>query len=244
VLEPDEFVQLASEAGIGDQPFAASLRLNDQPLVSLAHGSWQNGLPVCASDRFYGASLTKQLTGTAVALLARDGRLNVDAALGHFLPELPRWRDSVSLRHLLHHTGGMPEAGALEGAEPKAKWTNARAMAQLQGLASLPVLAGVAFHYSNAGYIALAEVVSRVSGDTFSRFVATRILDPLGLSALIVWDEGPNLPFPKPHIWATNCRCLSATVAFGPPRTGSRFGSKARTRTRLAPPAWSSSREC
>lgn len=244
MIAPTELSHLAAAAGIGDLPFVVSIRRDGQVLASIAQGTWPGGTQVSASDCFYGASLTKQLTGVAIALLVRDGRLNVNASLGQYLPELPAWRDTVSVRHLLHHTSGLPEAGALEGAEPKGNWTNARAMAQLQNLASLPVPAGVAFRYSNVGYVALAEIVSRVSGDTFSRFVATHILDPLGLSALTVWDEGPNLPFPKPHIWATNCRSLSATVAFGPPRTGSCFGSKARTMTRLAPPASSSSREC
>lgn len=197
MLDPTELAQLASTAGIGDQPFAASIRLNDRPLVSFVQGVWQDGSPVLASDRFYGASLTKQLTGAAIALLVRDGQLDLDAPLGHYLPKLPAWRDTVSVRHLLHHTSGMPEAGSLEGAEEGANWTNAWAMAQLQGLASLPVPAGAEFRYSNVGYIALAEIVSRVSGDTFPRFVSARTLAPLGLSALTIWDEGTKLPFPQ-----------------------------------------------
>ncbi len=197
MLEPDEFEQLGRGARIGDEPFAASIRLNDRPLVSLVQGVWQDGSPVRASHRFYGASLTKQLIGAAIALLVREGQLDLDAPLGHYLPNLPAWRDTVSVRHLLHHTSGMPEAGALEEAEEGANWTNARAMAQLQGLASLQAPAGAEFRYSNVGYIALAEIVSRVSGATFPRFISARILAPLDLSALTIWDGGPKLPFPQ-----------------------------------------------
>ena len=57
----------------------------------------------------YGASLSKQIVGACLALLTLDGRLDPDDTLASWLPELPEWSTRVRLRHLLHHTSGLPD---------------------------------------------------------------------------------------------------------------------------------------
>ena len=57
----------------------------------------------------YAASLAKQVVGVLVALLVRDGRLGVEDRLRLHVPELPAWAEAVRVRHLLHHTSGLPD---------------------------------------------------------------------------------------------------------------------------------------
>jgi len=53
------------------------------------------------------ASVSKQFTAFAVALLARDGRLSWDDPVHRHLPELPDLGRPVTLRHLANHTSGV-----------------------------------------------------------------------------------------------------------------------------------------
>jgi len=134
-------------------------------------GQWPDGRAVIADDRFYAASLTKQITAAATALLVREGRLDPDRAIGFWLPGLPNWGETVTTRQLLHHISGLPPAGMLESRGTGA-WTTP---AVLDALAEVE-LSGQGTHaYSNAGYILLAEIIAAVSGETYPDYVQRRL---------------------------------------------------------------------
>jgi uncharacterized protein YbbC (DUF1343 family)/CubicO group peptidase (beta-lactamase class C family) len=137
------------------------------------------------------ASLTK-VVATAPALLAlwEDRRIDLDAPLGRYLAEfaLARYQD-VTLRRMLIHTAGFPDlpaAGTLTPGFPGA----AGRLAAVE-LAAPP---GSAFRYSDTGFILLAEVVRRVSGEPLDRFVERRFYGPLGMH---------DTRFRPPETWAS-----------------------------------------
>ena len=137
------------------------------------------------------ASLTK-VVATAPALLAlwEDGRIDLDAPLGRYLREFaqPRHR-SVTVRRMLTHTAGFPDlpaAGSLAAGFPGAAGTLADR--------DLGTPAGSAFLYSDTGFILLAEVVRRVSGEPLDRFVERRFYGPLGMR---------DTRFRPPEAWAS-----------------------------------------
>src|SRR5262245_56962981 len=74
-------------------------------LAMAVTGTWRDGRAVTSDDRFYGASLAKQITGATVAVLVRQAGLDPDFAVGRII-ELPAWGADVTIRHLLHHLGG------------------------------------------------------------------------------------------------------------------------------------------
>ena len=186
---------LARTAGLADQPLALAAHGPDGLLVAHVQGRWTGGRPVSLADRFYGASLTKQLTGTAIALLVRRGALDVDAPVGRYLLDLPAWRDEVSLRHLLHHTAGLPGASAIRAGETD--WTNGRAAAHLASLDRLHAPPGAAEDYSNLGYVCLGAVIEVISRQSFAAFIAAHLTGPLLLRDMEVWESRAAPPFPQ-----------------------------------------------
>ncbi len=64
-------------------------------------------LPMREDSIFELASITKQFTATAVMLLVREGLLGLDDEVTKFFPQIPF--PGVTIRHLLTHTGGIPE---------------------------------------------------------------------------------------------------------------------------------------
>ena len=67
----------------------------------------EDKLPMREDSVFQLASITKQFTAAAAMLLVREGRLSLEDEVTKYYPEIPY--SGVTIRHLLTHTGGIPE---------------------------------------------------------------------------------------------------------------------------------------
>ncbi len=162
------------------------------------HGNvvYENGFGKADSDRnvpftpatpCYLASLTKQFTAMAVMILAEEGKLSYDDRLTTFLPQFPAWARSVTIRHLLNHTSGMPDYVGL-GLE-HAGLSNDEVYKALLRQDSLDFRPGEQFSYSNSGYVLLAMIIEKVSGESYAAFLKKHILDPLAMHDTFVFDR-------------------------------------------------------
>ena len=153
------------------------------------------------------ASLTKVVaTMPAVLALWEEGRVDLDAPLGRYLKEFagPGFRE-VTIRRLLTHSSGLsdlPRREAMARGFPAAAALQAAA-----GLASAP---GSTFVYSDVGFILLAEVVRRVSGEPLDRYVQKRFYGPLGMR---------STTFRPPVAWRPRI-APTETIDGGPPLRG------------------------
>jgi CubicO group peptidase (beta-lactamase class C family) len=133
---------------------------------------------------FQVGSIAKQFTAFAIVLLASDGKLSLDDDIHRYLPELPDYGETVTIRQLLAHTAGFPDFGFLLR---RAGWRFADITTEddvLDILArhrSLNFRPGTEFLYSNTAYTLLAIIVRRVSGQSHREFAETRIFAPLGM---------------------------------------------------------------
>lgn len=147
-----------------------------------------------ADKGVYTGSLSKQITAGCAALLVRQGRLDVDTVLARWMPELPAWAGTVRLRHLIHHTSGLPEGVHIDDIlrnEP-ARTTDGvvRALTRRAHLDRTP---GTAYGYCNAGYVCLAVAVSRAADRPLPDFAQEHVLGPLGMTDTRFWTG------PAPH---------------------------------------------
>jgi CubicO group peptidase (beta-lactamase class C family) len=155
----------------------------------------ERGVPIESDTAFRLASVSKQITAMAIMLLEEEGRLGYDDPLTRFLPELSRFGDDLTIRHLLTHTGGLPDyydvMVEVSGVErPLTK----HALDVFSGWGEPLFAPGERYEYSNPGYELLALIVERASGRKFPEFVEGRIFAPLGMTHSVVMDE------PSPHI--------------------------------------------
>jgi CubicO group peptidase (beta-lactamase class C family) len=148
------------------------------------------GVPITPQSVFHVASVTKPFTAMSILLLARDGRLSIDDDVRRHLPE---WAGppGVTIHHLLTHTSGLREAFLLiEMAAPEtSRSTDAQLvglLARQRGLSEEP---GRRFFYNNGGYVLLAEIVKRVSGQSLRAFADARIFRPLGMRQSHLHDD-------------------------------------------------------
>jgi CubicO group peptidase (beta-lactamase class C family) len=155
----------------------------------------ETGQPITPDTVFDIGSTSKQFTATAVLLLAQEGKLDLDATLSRYLPQLPSWADRVTLWQMLHHQSGIPDFfGLLEqrGQKETDPTTLEDAMAALGEVRELDFEPGAGFAYSNSNYLLLAQVVKSVTGLTLKEYLASEVFGPLGLKA--VMDTGARIP--------------------------------------------------
>lgn len=172
-----QLARLIATAGFEpDLPVSLCMVNSSGRLFQAAAGVWSDGRPVTPNDRMYCASLAKQLTGAAAAVLVRQGRLDPDAPIARYLHSLPEWANYISARQLAHHTAGLPEAGTVE-AELDWIWTETEVTEYLGRLHALSYPPGNGHRYSNLGYVLLARLVAAISGDPFADFVSRNLCD-------------------------------------------------------------------
>ena len=133
--------------------------------------------PMTTDAIFDIASLTKVVaTTTAIMQLVDQGRLRLDEPVAKYWPDFAKnGKGSITIRQLLTHTSGLR-------AEVKSpRWSGYQgAMAAIA--VDRPVNPpGTAFRYGDANFIALGELVRRVSGQPLDVYCAQNIFKPLGL---------------------------------------------------------------
>jgi CubicO group peptidase (beta-lactamase class C family) len=143
------------------------------------------GRPATPSTVYDIGSITKQFTAMGMVLLAQDGRLSLDDDVRRWIPELPDYGHTITLRHLLTHTSGIRDHMNLlamqRGGSPAIDDGDALEIILRQR--ELNFAPGTDLAYSNSGYTLLSEVVRRASGRPLAEVAHERILAPLGMSA-------------------------------------------------------------
>ena len=137
-------------------------------------------------------SLGKQFTAFSIYLLARDGKISIDDDVRKYVPELPDFGKPVTIRHLLHHTGGLRdyiELLELEGHGSEDLTTAQEALDTLTRQKAPLFAPGERYEYSNTGYFLLSWVVKRASGKSLRDFAQERIFGPLGMTHTQYNDE-------------------------------------------------------
>lgn len=190
-IAPDERTSAALERYVQqalrdwEVPGAAIAVVKDDRIVySEGFGTREIGkdLPVDEWTLFGIGSITKSFTAAAIAALADEGKLSIDDPASKYLPMLqfnePHLTRDVTIRDLLSHRSGLPRASLvlMNRFPPEETVKRLRFMKPAAGLRAQ-------FHYSNQGYVALGEIIGKVSEDQWSSFIQDRFFDPLGMNA-------------------------------------------------------------
>lgn len=146
----------------------------------LGMASLEHGIANTPATRMRIGSVSKHFTCLATLLLCESGRLDADAPIGMYLPELPPVAGAPTLRQLMSHRGGQRCALDLAlltqglAVSPRgALWMSQ----QRQRDQNFPP--GERMIYSNGGYHLLSLAIERASGMPFDAFLATHIFNPM-----------------------------------------------------------------
>ncbi|WP_462116299.1 serine hydrolase [Lysobacter xanthus] len=140
---------------------------------------------VTAHTQFAIASNTKAFTSMAISMLADEGKLSLDDRVVDHLPWFrmadPYITREMRIRDLLAHRSGLSLGAGDLLYWPGSTYTGREVAERLK---NVPVNGGFRgqYAYDNILFGVAQQVIEQVSGQTFERFVQSRILDPLGMT--------------------------------------------------------------
>jgi CubicO group peptidase (beta-lactamase class C family) len=167
---------------------------DDRVIKEAAFGvaSVELGVPVTSDTVYTLASMTKVFTGAAIMLLVQEGRISLDEPVSKILSQLPSTWSTVTIRHCLSHTSGLPDE-FIDDINATARSADLSSL--LEALAKIPAApAGERSVYNQTGYILLAMVIEKISGLSYENFVQTRLLRPAGMSHASFGDAWQIVP--------------------------------------------------
>jgi CubicO group peptidase (beta-lactamase class C family) len=183
--DPPPFDQVV-QPYVANGQFMGSVLVARGPAVVFTRGYGSANLewnsPNDATTKFRLGSLTKQFTAASILLLEERGKLSVDDRVKKYLPDAPAAWDSITIRHVLTHTSGIPNFTGFADYRPTAPFaTTPEALVARFRDKPLDFQPGDKFNYSNSGYVLLGYLVEKISGGTYEAFLQQNIFAPLGM---------------------------------------------------------------
>jgi len=143
-------------------------------------------LPVTPDTVFEIGSITKQFTAAGVMLLVQRGRVDLDAPIARYLPDVPHAKE-ITVRQLLDQTSGLDDyledktlyaslVDATVKPHPISYYVNLVANKPLQ------FRPGTKWAYSNTNYAILGMLAAKMSGQSYEAYMQSAILDPQHLN--------------------------------------------------------------
>jgi CubicO group peptidase (beta-lactamase class C family) len=145
-----------------------------------ANLEWQ--VPNMPTTKFRLGSITKQFTAAAILLLAERGKLSLEDPIEKHWPEAPAAWHSVTIYHVLTHTGGIPNLTSFpEFTTFKLSPSPVEKTVALFKDRPLEFVPGSQMRYSNSGYVLLGYLIERISGQSYAAFLRNNIFEPLSM---------------------------------------------------------------
>jgi len=151
-------------------------------------------IPLTPQTAFHLASLSKQFTGAAVALLILDGKLSLEDRVSKYIPETAKYGDGLRVKHLVYMSSGLHEYTDLPRASGDPWMTfyyftrddAIRAALKPDAPEFVP---GAQWAYRNINYMLLTRIVEEISGQPFSTFMQKKVFRPLDMRHSDINDD-------------------------------------------------------
>jgi len=182
---------MASNTGT-DVPGAAVMVMKDGEMIlhkTYGMASLTYDVPMGTNTRHNIGSTSKQFTAFGMALLDKQGKLSLDDDIRTYIPELPAFEDTVTIRHLLTHTSGYREylnTLSLTGRNLSTEIDPEMIIRIVQNQDELQNKPGDEFNYNNTGFSLMSEVVHRVTDVPFPEWMENNVFLPLGMDDTVI----------------------------------------------------------
>jgi len=162
---------------------------------------------------FHIASVSKQFTAFSMAMLSDQGKLSLDDDIRKYLPELHDFGTTITINHLVHHTSGLRDQWNLL---MMAGWrlddviTQKQIMRLISRQRELNFKPGDEYLYCNTGFTLMAEIVQRVTGETFAEWTKRNIFDPLGMNSTLFYNDHEKVVMNRAYSYYRDGRSVTS----------------------------------
>jgi CubicO group peptidase (beta-lactamase class C family) len=198
-VSPDQIDAIFSDFDRSDSPGCSLGVIRDGELIykrGYGMANLEYGLALTPRSVLRIGSTSKQFTAMAILLLAREGKIDLDADIRDYLPALTEYETPVTIRHLIHHTSGYRDylsLMALSGLRDDDFVTDEQVLDLLAQQKELNFEPGTQHLYSNSGYFLLSQIVKSVAGKSLREHAHERIFEPLAMSSTHFHDDHTHI---------------------------------------------------
>ncbi len=186
--------QLMSRYDGEDSPGAAVQVWRDgETLFSKAYGmaNLGYGIAFATDTRTNIGSTSKQFTAFAIMLQAERGLLSLNDDIRRHIPELPKFDQTINVRHLVTHTSGLREflnLTRMTGRRlDRGDWIDRSEIIDIvKRQPALQNEPGTEYNYNNTAFGLAAVIIERTSGQDFPTFMRENVFEPLGMTRTMV----------------------------------------------------------
>ncbi len=130
-------------------------------------------------------SITKQFTAIAIMQLVDQGKISIQDTINKFIPDYPTHGYKITIEHLLTHTSGIKDLSVLKEFQDisfaRRDFTPIELMSLFKN-EELDFAPGTKSSYSNSGYLILGNIIEKVSGMPYEKYIEENIFKPAGMS--------------------------------------------------------------
>jgi CubicO group peptidase (beta-lactamase class C family) len=191
----DPRVDELMSAYAGDVPGASVLVVRDGHVLHRASyglADLEAHTAATPQTNFRLASVSKQFTAAAMAILAKRGALSYDDPITRYFPSLPAYAQRITIKQVLTHSSGLPDYEDLIPKEQTEQVSDLDVLHLIEKTDHTLFEPGSKYQYSNTGYVFLGLIVAKVSGISFPAFLKREIFDPLGMHDTVAYVRGAS----------------------------------------------------
>ena len=144
------------------------------------------------------ASLTKSLTAVGIMRLVEDGKLTLEAPISIYFPDfMPDYSKDITIQHLLNNSSGMEanigrKDDSGNGLMPEVSSITLDELLEKFKASKLKFEPGTGYEYNNFGYLLLANIIEKVSGQSYADYMEQAVFKPANMKNTAVAAFKPN----------------------------------------------------
>lgn len=209
---------------VGAPGVIVRISVDGEPDITIKRGAGNlvTNAAMSENDYFRIASNTKTFTGTAILILAGEGKLSLDSTISYYLPELqiPNG-NKITVRMLGNMTSGLYDYTSDSDFWASYQTSNYTAAYTPDSILSYafshPVMfaPGADFSYCNTNTILLGLLMEKVTGKTARQVIKEKVIDPMNLKNTY-WPNSSFLLEPYTHGYSSHFGLLADATNWNP----------------------------
>lgn len=147
------------------------------------------------------ASVSKQFSAMAILKLYSQGKLDINKSIYEVHPEVNKFLPpprkpftDITVRHLMAHSSGIPDARPRNDRNFMLTATDMESIAYLKDIDSLNFMPGTQYEYMNPTFQLLYIMIEKLSGKPFEQYMKEEIFSPAGMDEAIYFEAGREIP--------------------------------------------------
>ncbi len=141
--------------------------------------------------RFNIGSVYKEFPAVAIMQLQEKKLIQLDDKIQKYLPNLPKWSEKVSIKHLLQYSSGLPRISFGKYFGKGLTITDAAIMNDIHNIEKLQFEPGTDYLYSNLNPILLIKIVESIKKQRFTDYAEKNLFEPYGMKNTLVKAQYP-----------------------------------------------------